>query len=83
MNAFQKKLWTAIGLLAAFILWTAMLFLVDVQPIGPTGSSVGFAHLNQAVHNITGVHWGLYHITDWLGLVPVAVCLCFGVLGLV
>lgn len=57
--------------------------LVDVQAVGPNGSKVGFATFNIWFHQLTGVHWTLYTITDWLGLVPIAVCLCFGCLGLV
>ena len=30
-----------------------------------------------------GVHIMIYTITDWLGLVPIFICMCFGVLGLV
>lgn len=70
-------------LLAGFLLWTAAICLVDVRAIGPQGSSVGFAGINGFVHHLTGVHFGLYHITDWLGLVPIFVCAGFGVLGLV
>lgn len=78
----QKKFYTAIGLLAAFILWTAALCFVDVQAIGPQESSVGFAALNGFFHDLTGVHMTLYVITDWLGLVPVAFGFGFAILGL-
>ncbi len=71
------------GLLAAFALWTALLTRVDVRTIGPNGSTVGMATLNAAFHRLTGVHMTLYVITDWLGLVPVAMCVGFGTLGLV
>ena len=77
----RKLLWSAI-LLAAFFLWTVAVSALNVQPIGPEGSKVGFAAVNGWFHRLTGVHMSLYHITDWLGLVPVAVCLGFGVLGL-
>jgi len=70
-------------LLTAFVLWTVAICFVDVRAIGPQGSSVGFAGINGFVHNLTGVHWGLYTITDWLGLVPLFVCMGFGILGLV
>ena len=63
--------WSALGLLGAFGLWTAAVCTVDVQPIGPMGSSVGFASLNQWFHGLTGVHWKMYILTDWLSLVPV------------
>ena len=69
--------------LAAFVLWTVLVCFVDVQAIGPEGSSVGFATLNGCVHDFTGVNMSLYVITDWLGLVPIGVAFGFAVLGLV
>lgn len=68
-------------LLTAFVLWTVAICFVDVRAIGPQGSSVGFAGINGFVHTLTGVHWGLYNITDWLGLVPIFLCVGFGILG--
>lgn len=70
-------------LLLAFVLWTILIQTVDVQPVGPNGSAVGFSTFNLWFHRLTGVHMALYTVTDWLGLVPIAVCLCFGALGLV
>jgi len=60
-----------------------MVCRVDVQPIGPQGSGVGFATLNRAVHELTGVHMSLYIMTDYLGLVPIGVALGFAILGLI
>ena len=82
MKRFGMGYWLSAGLLAAFVLWTVLLGWVDVQAIGPRDSEVGFAALNGFVHNLTGVHFTLYHITDWLGLVPVAVGFGFAILGL-
>jgi len=70
-------------LLTAFVLWTVAICFVDVRAIGPQGSSVGFASINGFVHTLTGVHFSLYNITDWLGLVPIFVCIGYGILGLV
>lgn len=79
----MKKKWIlAIALLTAFALWTVALCYIDVQPIGPRESSVGFATLNGFVHRLTGVNMTLYTITDWLGLVPVAIGFGFAILGL-
>jgi len=69
--------------LAAFLLWTILIQCVDVQAVGPNGTEVGFAAFNVWFHHLTGVHMTLYTITDWLGLVPIAVCLCFAALGAV
>ena len=79
----RKNIRISLGLLAAFVLWTTALTLVDVQAIGPNESFVGFATLNAAFHQFTGVHMMLYTITDWLGLVPVAFGFGFAILGLV
>ena len=79
----KRNFCLAAGFLAAFILWTAAVCLVDVQAIGPQGSTVGFAALNRAFHDLTGVHRTLYTLTDWLSLVPVGFVLGFGLLGLI
>ena len=81
-NTGKKIFWVGAGFLAAFVLWTVLVSLVDVRPIGPNGSRVGLAALNGYVHNLTGVNLHLYTITDWLGLVPIAVAFSFTVLGL-
>ncbi len=70
------------ALILAFVLWTVLVRWVDVRPVGQNGTNVGFAAINTWFHRLTGVHMGIYTITDWLGLVPIAVCLGFGVLGL-
>lgn len=69
--------------LLAFVLWTLAIQLLDVAPIGPQGSSVGFAALNGTFHDLTGVHMRLYTITDWLSLIPVGFVFGFALLGLV
>lgn len=82
MKRIRKRFVVSLCLLAAFVLWTVVVRFVDVQAIGPQGSSVGLAGINQFVHDLTGVHFGLYNLTDWLGLVPIFVCMGFGALGL-
>ena len=79
----KKMLVWGTSLLTMFVLWTVLVRFVDVRAIGPDGSSVGFATLNGFVHELTGVNWLLYTVTDWLGLVPIAVALGFAILGLV
>lgn len=79
----NQNVLAGILLLAGFAVWTFLIQEVDVQPIGPNGSSVGFAALNGWFHQLTGVHWMLYTLTDWLGLVPICVCLIFAGAGFV
>lgn len=84
----MKKNWRSsftpgILFLCAFGLWTVLVQTVDVQSIGPNGTSAGMAAWNLRFHKWTGVHLWAYTLTDWLGLVPVGVCMAFGGLGLV
>lgn len=69
--------------IATFVLWTVLIQMVDVQPHGQNGTNIGFATLNCWFHRFTGVHMMIYSITDWMGLVPVVVCLIFAGVGLV
>ena len=83
MNRSKRKGFIRSGiLLLAFVLWTILIQTVDVQPVGVNGTNVGFAAVNTWFHRLTGVHMSVYTVTDWLGLVPIAVCIGFGVLGL-
>ena len=79
----KRFLLTGVGLLAAFVVWTFLIVSVDVQNVGQRGTAVGFAAFNTWFHQLTGVNMRLYTVTDWLGLVPIAVCIGFGVFGLV
>lgn len=79
---WKRQVWTGAGLLVLFVLWTVLIRTVDVRAIGPEGSKVGFAAWNAWFHQLTGVHMTLYTVTDWLGLVPILICGCFGILGL-
>ena len=78
----KKKLAAGLLLLALFGLWTVLVRTVDLQIIGPQNTAVGLAGVNRWFHGLTGVNWGLYRLTDWLGLVPVGICACFGLTGL-
>ena len=77
----KKILYAGLFMLAAFVVWTFAVALVDVEPIGPQGSSVGFASLNGFFHNLTGVNMHLYNVTDWLSVVPLGFVGGFAVLG--
>ena len=79
----RGALFSGVISLLAFTVWTILIQTVDVQAVGPKGSKVGFATFNVWFHQLTGVHMTLYTVTDWLGLVPIFICICFGILGLI
>ena len=83
MNKRTLKNFAAAGLLlAAFLIFTILVQCIDVQPIGPNGSLVGFAAVNGRFHALTGVHWTLYYLTDRLELAAIGIAFSFAVLGL-
>ncbi|MBR4982157.1 MAG: phosphatase PAP2 family protein, partial [Lachnospiraceae bacterium] len=50
---------------------------------GQNGTDIGFATFNCWFHKLSGVHMTIYTITDWLGLIPLVVCMIFGGIGFV
>lgn len=77
----KKVLFAGSMLIAAFVIWTALIQIVDVQAVGQNGTNVGFATFNSWFHRLTGVHMTIYTITDWLGLIPLFICILFGGIG--
>lgn len=69
--------------LAMFTVWTVLIQTMDVQPLGQNGTDIGFAVFNCWFHHFTGVNMLIYTITDWMGLVPVTICLIFAGIGLI
>ena len=72
----------AVLFFVSFIIWTILVRVIDVEAIGPQGSSVGFATVNGYFHELIGVNMNLYIITDWLSLIPACFIIAFGSLGL-
>ena len=79
----KKSLLIGSLFLAIFAVWTVLIQAVDVQPLGQNGTGIGFAAFNCWFHHFTGVNMAIYTITDWMGLVPVVICLSFAGIGLV
>jgi len=72
----------ALCFITLFFVWTALVAAYDVQPIGPDGTTVGFAGLNSAFHELTGVHMSLYHFTDIAELFSFGFVIGFAALGI-
>ena len=79
----KKTLITGLVLIFAFAVWTMLIQIIDVQAVGINNTNIGFATFNTWFHSLTGANMTLYTITDWLGLVPVFVGVCFGFLGFI
>ena len=80
----HKQLFTQAGIwFAIFCVFTVMVRTVDVQPIGPKGSKVGFAGLNAWAQGVIGTSDGWYMVSKLIGGVALLVAAGFALIGLV
>ena len=70
-------------LLICFVIFTILVRFIDVQPVGPQNSLIGFATINVAVHNFFGEHHLWYLLTQAFGLLAIGVAAAFACVGLV
>lgn len=77
----DKKEQAALGFTLGALLFTILIKLVDVKPIGPNASSVGFAAVNGAVRDIIGVSTIWYDVSKTMGLLAILLAVLFACLG--
>ena len=79
----MKKVVGAVITGALFAGLIALLKTYDVAPIGPQGTEIGFSHINQTVHDLTGVNMLWYDITDYIGYGAILICALFALAGFI
>lgn len=83
MHKQQKKGYIFSG--AFFLLFLLLILLLktmDVRGIGPEGSQIGLAGLNESVFQTLGSSMTWYSITKWLGYIAILTAVFFALLGL-
>ena len=80
----RKTKWIISGIfLALFLLWIVLLKTVDVRPVGPAGTSIGFATVNAGFQEAFTFNKLLYTVTKLLGVLTIAVAGAFAIFGVV
>lgn len=82
MEKVRKHAMVTAILFAVFIVFTIAVKYIDVKPIGPQASKVGFATLNGFVFKTVGVHDFWHSLTGCFGAVSIALALCVVALGI-
>lgn len=72
----------SIVLFVMSIIYTLLVKFVDVAPIGPLDSKVGFSALNKAVYQTIGVNMVWYDITKILGYLSILIAVIYACIGL-
>lgn len=81
-NTWKKNIVMGVILIAFFIIYTILIQIIDVKPLGLNGTDIGFYTINSWFHNLCGFNFTLYTVTDWAGLIPLFVMIAFAFLGL-
>jgi len=79
----KRKILSGLVFVAVFAIFTWLVQVVDVKPLGINGTDIGFSTFNCMFQKLSGVNMTLYTITDWAGLVPIFVAASFGMVGFV
>ena len=77
----KRNLLFSVLFLFLAILFTILVQVVDVEAIGPNGSLVGFATINQLVFDTLKTNDTLYHLTEWVGILPIFIALLYALVG--
>ncbi len=79
----KNNIISSASLVGLSIIYTLLVRFYDYRAVGPNDSFVGFANLNGAFHRLTKVHMTLDSITDYLGLIILALVVFYAGVGLI
>ena len=83
MKDNKKQIMISTMLFLSFVIFTILVKTIDVKPIGPNSTSVGFSALNGFMLNKIGVNMIFYKITQVLGLIPILIAALYGIKGII
>lgn len=79
----KKNIVTSITMIILAVIYTILVKIIDVAPIGPNNSEVGFSKINGFFHNLLGSNMTIYKITEILGIIPLLMAGIYAIIGLV
>lgn len=79
----KKNIITSITMIILAVVYTILVKIIDVAPIGPNNSEVGFSKINGFFHNLLGSNMTIYKITEILGIIPLLMAGIYAIIGLV
>lgn len=78
----KRNIITSITLIILSVVFTLLVKNIDVKPIGPNESLVGFADINKLFHNLIGSNMVIYKITEIIGLIPLLIAFIYVIIGI-
>ena len=83
MTNKKRNIIISSALIVLAIVFTIMVKTIDVKAIGANNTNIGFSGINIFIFNAFGVNMTLYHITDWLGFIPIIFALAYAITGII
>lgn len=83
MSMKKRNFIISVILILVAVVFTSLVKVVDVKQTGVNGTSIGFETINQSVFRFFGVNMVWYHITDWLGIVPILMSMAYELIGFI
>lgn len=81
MNKTKTNFCITALLLVIFIIFTVSVKAVDVAPIGPENSEIGFSALNKSAADFIGQNDSMYDVSEIFGYVALLTAAAFGAIG--
>ena len=78
----KRNLVIAIIMTIVSVVYTLLVKFVDVKPIGPNGSEVGFSWINGLVYKLIGSNMVIYKISEVFGIILLLLVVIYGSIGL-
>ncbi len=78
----KKNIITSVILTIVSIIYTILVNNVDVKPVGPNYSEVGFAILNSHIHELLGYNKIIYKISELFGLLLLLLVVIYALIGI-
>lgn len=83
MNKKKRNFLISTILILIAVVFTILVKVVDVKPVGANDTNIGFATVNQFVFKTIGVNMIWYHITDCLGLLSICIAMAYALIGII
>ena len=83
MSKSRRNYLISIFLILVAIIYTILVKKIDLSPIGPNESVVGFSKINLYFYNLIGVNMDLYKITEIFGYISLLLVAGYGIIGLI
>ena len=65
-----------------FIIFTIVVKIVDVHSIGPAGSLVGLATINNSFKDVLPLNETIYKVSEILGYISLLIVAMYGIIGI-